>query len=74
MTGDRGGVDAGAILRKADVWLRERTMRAHKDETLLKGGTIAALGYKASITLARDCYEMGMMDALKAIKAVSDGQ
>lgn len=63
----REQVDADAILRKADIRLRERTMKAHKDETLLKGGTIAVLGYRAAITLARDCYTMGMMDAIKAI-------
>lgn len=65
--------NASEILRKADEKLRQRAIKAHKDEGIKKNGEgktfqqPAALGFYASIALARDCYEMGMMDALKAI-------
>ena len=64
------------ILRKADEKLRKRTIQAHRDEGIKKNGEgrtfqqPAALGFYAAIALARDCYEMGMRDALAAIEAV----
>lgn len=59
--------DEATILKQADERIRARAMKAHHDETELKGGAVAALGWKASLALARDSYEMGMRDALKAI-------
>lgn len=66
--------DAKLILSRAHDKLRARVMKAHKDETILKGGTIAALGYKAALNLAQDAYEMGMMDALKAVEEVRESR
>lgn len=64
--------DADVILRVADNKIRMRVIASFQTERDPKHGVQVpkALGYKAALALARDCYEMGMMDALAAIEEV----
>ena len=64
--------DADTILRSADEKMRKRVIESFQTERDPKHGFMVpkALGYKAALALARDCYEMGMMDSLKAIEEV----